>query len=47
MPPFVMVTWAVSDLQSSVKLFTSATRVGVARWVDAQGYRYIGSQEPA
>lgn len=47
MPPFVMVTWAVSDLHSPAKLFTHWTREGVARWATAQGYRYIGTQEAA
>ncbi len=47
MPPFVMVTWAVSDLHSPKKLFACATREGVAKWATAQGFRYIGHQEAA
>lgn len=47
MPPFVMVTWAVSDLHSTRKLHSSATREGAAQWATEQGYRYIGHQEAA
>jgi len=47
MPPFVMVTWAVSDLHSPAKLYGCATREGVAKWATGQGYRYIGPQEVA
>ena len=47
MPPFVMVTWGIFDLDGRKPLFKTLTRKDAAAIATREGWRYIGSQELA
>ena len=47
MPPFVMVTWGIFDLDGRKPLFNTLTRKDAAAIATREGWRYIGSQELA